>query len=137
MVNLEIGAVCGSGQFRHLLGWSCAPSSLPFCSTAGSALLGLPGGTLSPEHCALSELSFVVDSCRQHENFGILLTGSGKLVVLKRDVNGKNNAAVHVSSVGPLLCVKNRSVPSETEVCFQAKFYARFEKQDLLLRAGV
>lgn len=123
MVNLGIGAVCGSGRFQHLLGWSCAPSSLLFCSTAEPALLGLPGGTLSLEHCALGELSFVVHSCRQPENFGILLTGLGKLVVLKRYINGKNNNAMHVPPVGPLLCVRNWSVPSETEVCFQAKIF--------------
>lgn len=85
MVDLGISAVCGSRQFQHLLGWSCTPSSLPFCSTAEPALLGLPGGTLSPEHCALLELSFVVDSCEQHENFGILLSGPAELVVLKRE----------------------------------------------------
>lgn len=38
--------------------------------------------------------------------------------------------------MGPLLCVKNQSVPSETGLLSGKVPYARFEKQDVLLRDG-
>lgn len=59
-----------------------------FCLfTAEPTFQDLPGRAVvlsawSLECCASCELNFI-DSCQQCENFGILLTGLGKLVVLK------------------------------------------------------